>query len=98
MRFQNQLKSKGILFFNSSLIEADISRDDIEVVGVPANTTAEELGDLKVANIVMLGAFIKKGELISLSSVIQELENTFSTKKSLIAINKDALMAGYNMF
>jgi len=98
VRFQNQLQSGGLFFINSSLVEAEISRGDIDIVSVPANSIAEELGSPKSANMVMLGAFTKKSNLVSLSSVIEALRNTLKNKQKLIAINKKALLAGYDLF
>jgi len=98
VRFQNQIQSGGLFFINSSLIETEISRDDIDVISVPANSIAEGMESPKSANTVMLGAFIKKSNLVSLSSIIEELGNTLKNKQKLIAINKQALMAGYNLF
>lgn len=97
VRFQNQVQSGGVLLVNSSLVEADISRGDIDVVSVPANAIAEELGSPRSANMVMLGAFTKKSNLVSLSSVIEELKNTLKNKQRLIAINKKALTVGYEL-
>jgi 2-oxoglutarate ferredoxin oxidoreductase subunit gamma len=97
VRFQNQIQSGGVLFINSSLIDAEISRGDIEIVRVPANSIAEELGSPKSANMVMLGAFTKKSNLVSSESVIEELKSTLKKKQKLIAINQKALMAGYDL-
>lgn len=97
VRFQNQIQSGGVLFINSSLIEAEIPRGDIEIVRVPANSIAEELGSPKSANMVMLGAFTKKSNLVSISSVIEELKSTLKKKQKLIAINQKALMIGYDL-
>jgi Pyruvate/2-oxoacid:ferredoxin oxidoreductase gamma subunit len=47
---------------------------------------------------VMMGAFSKKTNLVSLSTLIEVLKNTFKTKKMLIDINKKALTAGYDLF
>ena len=44
VRFQHQLQSGGVFFLNSSLIDAEVMRGDIEVVRVPANTIAEQIG------------------------------------------------------
>src|SRR5512135_1686697 len=41
VRFQNQIQSGGLFFLNSSLIEIEPSRGDIEVVKVPASEVAE---------------------------------------------------------
>lgn len=97
IRFQNQIQSGGAFFVNSSLIDAEILRGDIDIIKVPASGIAEELGSPKSANMVMLGTFTKKSNLVSLSTLIKGLENTFKKKKKLIAINKEALTAGYNL-
>ena len=96
MRFQNQIQSGGVLFLNSSLIQAEISRGDIEIVNVPANSIAEKLGSPKSANIVMLGAFIGKSNLVSLANVIEGLRKSLKGKHKLLAINEEALTTGYN--
>jgi len=97
VRFQNQIQSGGVLFINSSLIEAEVSRGDIDIVRVPANSIAEELGSPRSANMVMMGAFTKKSNLVSVSSVIEGLKSALKDKQKLIAINKKALMAGYDL-
>jgi len=98
LRFQNQVQSGGVLFFNSSLVESEIGRGDIEVIGVPANRMAEDLGSPKSANMVMLGAFTRKSNLVSLATLIEGLGSTLKKKEKLVAINKKALMAGYELF
>jgi Pyruvate/2-oxoacid:ferredoxin oxidoreductase gamma subunit len=47
---------------------------------------------------VMLGAFTRKSNLVSLSTLIDGLGSTLKKKEKLIAINKKALMAGYDLF
>jgi 2-oxoglutarate ferredoxin oxidoreductase subunit gamma len=96
-RFQNQIQSGGVLIINSTLVDAEISRGDVDVVRVPAGEIADNLGSPKSANMVMLGTFIKKSNLVSISTVIEELKNTLKKKEKLIAINEKALMAGYNL-
>ena len=97
VRFQNQIQSGGVLFINASLVQAEISRGDIEVVEIPASSIAEELSSPRSANMVMLGAFTKKSNLVSLSSLIEELKSTLKNKTKLIAVNKKALTAGYEL-
>jgi 2-oxoglutarate ferredoxin oxidoreductase subunit gamma len=96
-RFQNQIQSGGVLIINSTLVDAEISRGDVDVVRVPAGEIADNLGSPKSANMVMLGTFIKKSNLVSISTVIEELKNTLKKKEKLIAINEKALMAGYDL-
>ena len=97
VRFQYRLQSGGVFFLNSSLINAEVTRGDIVLVKVPANTIAEQIGNSRSANVVMLGAFIRKSNLINLDALFEVLKEAFSKKKKLVAINKEALQAGYNL-
>jgi len=97
VRFQNQIQSGGVLFINSSLVETEIKRGDINIVKVPASSIAEKMGSPKSANMVMLGALIKKSNLVSLSSIITGLNDTLKGKQKLVAINEKALNAGYEV-
>ena len=96
-RFQNQVQSGGAIFLNSSMIETRPVRGDLEVLEVPANDLAKEVGDDKVANMVMLGAFIKKSELVSMDTLHQVVKETFSSRNpGIVKLNRSALLAGYN--
>jgi 2-oxoglutarate ferredoxin oxidoreductase subunit gamma len=97
VKFQHYIQSGGLFFLNSSLVEAEIMRGDIEIVRVPANKVAEELGSPKAANMVMLGAFTRKSGLVQLPAVVQALKGILSSKKKLIDINEKALMAGFDL-
>ncbi|MBI2830653.1 MAG: 2-oxoacid:acceptor oxidoreductase family protein [Chloroflexi bacterium] len=98
VKFQNQIESGGLLFVNSSLVDSQISRGDIDVVRVPASSMAEELGNPKSVNMVMMGAFIKKTNLVSISTLIDGLASALKNKEDLVEINKKALLAGYGLF
>ncbi|MGB9750207.1 MAG: 2-oxoacid:acceptor oxidoreductase family protein [Caldisericia bacterium] len=94
-KFENKVKEKGILFVNSSLIDREVTRNDIEVVKVPANEIAEKLGNAVVANMVMLGAFLEKTKVIPIEKVKYVVEKFLSEKKKeLIDINFKALDEG----
>lgn len=98
VKFQHHIQSGGLFFLNSSLVEAEIMRGDIEIVRVPANRIAEELGNPRAANMIMLGAFARKSGLVRMESMKAALRQTLSAKKKLIEINEKALEAGYNLF
>jgi len=98
VRFQNEVQSGGMLLVNSSLVDTEISRGDIDVIRVPASEIAERLGSPKSANMVMLGVFIKKSNLVSINTVIESLKNILDKKKKLVATAEKALMAGYELY
>lgn len=94
-KFESRIKSGGKLFINSSLIEKKAMRDDIEVFYIPANDIALELGNSRVAGMVMLGAYLKSSGTVEAESVIESLEKVLGEKKAgLIPINKQALQKG----
>lgn len=94
-RFEKTVKPGGILLYNSSLIDIRPKRSDIKVIPVQANDIAVELGNSKVANMVMLGTIIKNTNVVSFDTIISLLQKTFSGKKQgLIAVNKAAIERG----
>jgi 2-oxoglutarate ferredoxin oxidoreductase subunit gamma len=98
VKFQHHIQSGGLFFLNSSLVEVEIARGDIEIVRVAANKIAEELGNAKAANMVMLGALTRKSGLVELASVIETLRRIMGAKKKLIDVNEKALKTGYDLF
>lgn len=98
LRFQNRIKAGGTYFLNSTLVNGRPNRTDIEVVEVAANEIAENLGSVRSANMVMLGAFIKKTGIVSIQSIIDGLSVALKGNTKLIGINTEALNKGYNLF
>ncbi|OGN88297.1 MAG: 2-oxoacid:ferredoxin oxidoreductase subunit gamma [Chloroflexi bacterium RBG_13_46_9] len=98
VRFQNQVDSNGVVFINTSLIEAEVLRTDVDVIKVAANQIAEELGSARSANMVMLGAFIKKSNLILFDTIVDVVHSLLEGKgEKLFAANKKALETGYRL-
>src|SRR5512139_3241904 len=57
-KYEGLVKPSGLLVYNSSLIDARPMRGDIRYAAVPANVIAEQLGNVRQANVVLLGAFL----------------------------------------
>ena len=95
VRFHNQIRSGGVLCYNASLVEGGVTRDDVTTVAIPANRIAEELGNPRSANMVMLGAFTRQSQLVALETLVRGLEATLKSKRKLIQVNTAALEAGY---
>jgi 2-oxoglutarate ferredoxin oxidoreductase subunit gamma len=94
-KFQPNLKQKGLLIFDSSLISKPDLRDDIEITGVPATETSSKIGNTKSANMVLLGAFIVKTGLLKETSVFEAIESSMpDRKKKIIEVNKKAIVEG----
>lgn len=94
-KFENDVIPGGTLIINSSLIDKKATRTDIKVYYVPANEIANELGSGKIANMVMLGAYLGASGAASQDSVMEIIAEIFTGKKaSVIPMNKEALMRG----
>ena len=95
-RFQNMLKKGGGCLLNTSLVHEESIRTDIRMYEVPASEWAEDLGDIRSANMIMLGAFLKVSEMVRPETVIQTIERTFRRKKAeVMERNQAAFWKGY---
>jgi len=95
-RYLGRVREGGLVLVDSSVLEkvSDAgSRDDIEWVTVDATVTAIDLGNIIVANMVLLGALAGKTELISLDELKDAVRE--GMRPSMQEINLKALEAGY---
>jgi 2-oxoglutarate ferredoxin oxidoreductase subunit gamma len=96
-RFQSILQAGGLLCANSSLVNTESARCDIEILAVPTSELAEELGNIKVANMIMLGALVRASSMISYETMLENLEIILGEGKSkLVKLNRQALTVGFN--
>jgi 2-oxoglutarate ferredoxin oxidoreductase subunit gamma len=94
-KFEVDVATGGNIIINSSLIERKTKRDDLKAYYVPANDIAVELGNARVANMIMLGAYLELTKVVSVESVMTALKKIFGESKAhLMKINEDALAKG----
>ncbi|UCE95673.1 MAG: 2-oxoacid:acceptor oxidoreductase family protein [Candidatus Bathyarchaeota archaeon] len=92
--FEPRLQSSGMLFLNSSLITRRVSRKDIEIVKIPANDIAMEIGEKRTANMVMLGAYIARTRVVSKKDIFEGLKELFGKKIRFLDVNMRAFEDG----
>jgi 2-oxoglutarate ferredoxin oxidoreductase subunit gamma len=94
-KFKRAVKPGGLIIVNSSLVNSLCERDDVEFVQVPVLDAANELGNGRAANIVMLGALIEKKPLVSKQSMLDAIREYFATKgEEVYRLNEKALAKG----
>lgn len=93
-KFEPKVKSGGYLFINSSLVERTSKRTDIEVVEIPATEIANELGNTRVANSVILGNLLENTHLLSEQTLRETIVDALSGKKELVQVNLEAFRRG----
>ena len=69
LKFEQSVIPGGTIFVNSSIVEIPVSRTDVDIVNLPCLDMAIELGNAKVANMVMLGAYVEKTGLVKLDTI-----------------------------
>ena len=96
-KFLSRLKSGGLLVINSSLVSSDEGYRG-KILRHPFTDMANGLGNIKVANMIMLGCYLAKNRIIDIMSVLKAMEDISpDDKKSLIEINKKALFLGRDL-
>ncbi|MCL2152271.1 MAG: 2-oxoacid:acceptor oxidoreductase family protein [Oscillospiraceae bacterium] len=85
VKFEPTLKPGGILLLNKSIIHQEPKRSDITIFNVPVNEMAHELGNPRVANMIMLGAFVRTTGIVSEDTVETVIKETFSGAKAKLA-------------
>jgi len=95
-KYEGKIKKDGLLVINSSLAKIKPSRKDIEVLYVPATDIAQKLGNVRVANMVALAAYLAKAKVAKLETLKKVLkqEAIANKKESLLAINEQAIEEG----
>jgi len=95
-QLEERMRAGGMIFVDSSVISARVSREDVEVFYIPATKAAIELGGRQVANLILLGAYIEATKAVSLELVEEAMERKLKGSRGEVHVplNKKALREG----
>jgi 2-oxoglutarate ferredoxin oxidoreductase subunit gamma len=94
-RYLHKVRPGGLVAVDSDLVKS-IESGNYEILQVPATSIAEkEMGNIVVANLIILGALIKKTELLSVGSMEKAIE--MSVPKKAITLNRNAFRRGLQL-
>lgn len=94
-KYESAVAKDGTLIVNSSLIDRDVKREDLQCVRIPANEIAESLGDKRMTNIVMVGALLAVEPVLSIEAIEAALQDHLPERhKNLLTLNFQALREG----
>jgi 2-oxoglutarate ferredoxin oxidoreductase subunit gamma len=92
-RFESTVARDGLLLINTSLIEAEPTRHDIEVLALPCTAIASAVGDVGLVSVVALGGLIAYRPIVRPESIRHALfELLFGDKKRHL---RDADLAAF---
>jgi len=94
-KFEPNVSEDGLIVLNNSLIEREVKRNDVNVIRIPADNIADKLGNSRAANMVVLGAYVKKSGIVKMDTIFKALEKALAGRnKKLLELNKEALKQG----
>lgn len=94
-KFEDLVKEGGVLVVNASMVNQEVTRQDIKVVSIPANEIAAEIGSERAVNMVLIGALLGNLELLSIEAVEKALKAHLPERhKKFLPANIEALHKG----
>ncbi len=95
-KFAPRVKNGGTIIINSSLIDQKPQIDpSIEILEVPADDIALELGSLRTVNMVSLGAYLGKTGLFDVEQMAAALPKVLAKRyHNMLAVNIEGLKRG----
>jgi len=96
-KFVDTVVPGGKIFVDSTLIDAKVERNDVDVFYIPATQMAKDAGFSTLANMILMGKVIKETGAVRFDNNLETLKSFIPAKKEkLIDNNCQALQAGYD--
>ena len=97
-KFEEKIKPGGILIYDSYGIINPPTRKDIRVYTINAMDAANEMGNPKAFNMIVLGGLLKILPIVTIDSVLKGLKKTLPERHHhLIPMNEEAIKKGMEL-
>jgi 2-oxoglutarate ferredoxin oxidoreductase subunit gamma len=94
-KYESLVKPGGVMVVNTSMVNREVERKDIKVVYIQGNEIAEELGDKRMTNMVMLGGMLANHPFLKIEDIEKALREHLPEKHhKLLPMNYKALRKG----
>ena len=94
-KFEAGVVSGGQVFINSDVVTDKVSRSDLTAYYIPCNTIADEIGNPKVSNMVMLGAYVAGTGILKPETIERMIQEMFTgAKAKFVPLNIEAFRRG----
>ena len=96
-KYEDAVKPGGTILVDSTLIERKVHRDDVKVCYIPATKLAADMNAPTLANMVMMGQFIKVSGAVKMEGLEDAMKKVISAKHvDLLELNVKAINCGYD--
>ncbi len=97
-KFESRVKPGGLLMYDSTNIITPPTRTDLEIVPIPASEEASNMKNMKIMNMIVLGAFLERREIVKIESVVEALKKVLPERyHHLLPLNEQALRRGQEL-
>ena len=94
-KYEPLMKKDGIIIINKTLVPREVKRDDVRVLQIDAQHVAEDLGNKKVVNMILLGAYVEIEKPVKIETLKNAVKSYLTGRKAeLIEVNERALEKG----
>ncbi|MCF8381938.1 MAG: 2-oxoacid:acceptor oxidoreductase family protein [Bacteroidales bacterium] len=94
-KFEQSVKSGGLLLYDGNGITRHPERKDINVFRIDAAEESSKMSSTKTFNMIVLGAFLKIKPIVELENVIAGLKKSLPKRHHhLIAVNEEGIKRG----
>ena len=94
-KFEMSVKPGGYLLYDPNGITRHPERKDIQIFKIEGNKLAVEMGNTKIFNMVVLGAYMKMRPVVKIENVIKGLKKSLPERyHSMIPLNESAINKG----
>ena len=95
LRYEGIMREGGAVLLNSNHVDRELTRDDLTAIRIPAIDIAKKIGNERIANMIMLGAFVAHTNMTSLDSIMNGLSEIVKGKKAgIMNLNRKGLDVG----
>ena len=96
-KYYNETESNGYVIYDSSLINKQVERADVNIFAIPATKMASDNNLNGLANMIIMGKVIKETNVLTLEQIKNSLTSMVPAKKAdILEKNIKAIELGYN--
>jgi 2-oxoglutarate ferredoxin oxidoreductase subunit gamma len=97
-KFEKAVKPGGLLIYDSTNIITPPTRTDIDIVPIAASDEAVKMNNTKIMNMIILGAFIAKTNIVEVEALMHALKEVLPERyHHLLPLNEQALRRGMEL-
>ena len=94
-KFEAGVQPGGTVFVNCDVVTDKVQRPDLTAYYIPCSKIADEVGNAKVSNMVMLGAYVAATGALKPETIVKMIETMFAGPKAkFIPLNIEAFHRG----